>query len=198
MHVFPLLYAGSISYYQALFKEECVVFDINERYVKQTLRNRMYILAANGVQALSIPVVRTLGSRSSSLEVLCDDSNAWRLQHFKSLQAAYASSPYFEHYESEVRAILLDTKLARLMDFNLVFHEAICRWLGLDFQAEFTSQHEYSVENEEFKAKFSQRNPEYVGQKYTQVFSQQDSFEGDLSILDAIFNLGPMARTLLY
>jgi hypothetical protein len=198
VHVFPLLYAGSISYYEALFKEQSVVFDLHERYVKQTLRNRIYILSANGVQPLSIPVVRTKGSRSSSLDVFCDDSTAWRLQHVKSLQAAYASSPYFEHYEQEVRAILLDTQLTRLMDFNLAFHQVICSWLGLDFRTEFTLQEAYSAEVEEYKAKYSLRNSEYEGQKYTQVFSQNGSFESDLSILDAIFNLGPMARTLLY
>lgn len=197
MQTFPLLYAGSISYYATLFKTKQIGFDVHERYVKQTLRNRMYILSANGVQALSIPVIKPNGSKSLSSEVLVDDSSSWRTQHLKSLQTAYASSPYFEHYESEIKEILLNTELKNLMDFNLHFHCCIDTWLDLDIKNICLEKHEYSSELELFKSTFSERNKSYAAQKYMQVFTQKETFEADLSILDAIFNLGPMARKLL-
>lgn len=192
-----MLYAGSVSYYAALFHAKHVAFDIHERYVKQTLRNRMYILSANGVQALSIPVIKPNGSKSLSSEILIDDSSSWRMQHLKSLQTAYASSPYFEHYESEVKAILLNTELKNLMEFNLHFHSIISLWLDLDLENFCLNNYTYSTESELFKSTFSERNVLYRGERYIQVFTQKDTFESDLSILDAIFNLGPMARNLL-
>ncbi len=48
-------YFGPVQWYQKLYRAENVVIDADEPFVKQSYRNRCYIAAANGVQALTVP-----------------------------------------------------------------------------------------------------------------------------------------------
>ena len=194
--IFPIAYFGSISYYQKMVQMKSVSLELCEHYVKQTLRNRISILSVAGIQQLSIPVSKPNGNKTLTSEIVISNAENWQKLHWKAIESAYSSSPYFEHYGSEVKELIEQSEL-NLNAFNFKIHQRIVAWLQLPIKIDFTKTFEVHVpENLDFRMDFNQRE-EAVCYQYQQVFSPHNKFEGDLSILDAIFNLGPMARNIV-
>lgn len=194
--IFPIAYFGSISYYQKLIQMKTVSFELFEHYPKQTLRNRVSILTVSGVQNLSIPVSKPNGNKTFTKDVEISNAENWRKLHWKAIESAYSSSPYFEHYGSEVKE-LIENRETNLLLYNLNIHQQIISWLQLPIHDHLTNSYNMDLTEElDYRMKFNNRK-ENVGYQYQQVFSPNNQFEGDLSILDAIFNLGPMARNIL-
>ena len=191
---FPIAYFGSIFYYKNLAQLEEISFELYEHYVKQTIRNRANILGANGVLNLSIPVIKPFGNKTITKDIIISSAENWQKNHWKAIESAYSPAPYFEHYESEVKNLIF-TENENLVDFNCNIHNKIVDWLCLPTKTRFTTS--YIVEN---KSAEDFRNLTWFDDhcvQYTKVFNHQNINEGELSILDAIFNLGPMTRNLL-
>ena len=188
--IFPTSYFGNLSYYSALIRETSIVFEAKEHFIKQTYRNRCEVLTGNGIQAVSIPVIRKNGSKTSIDEVEISNDTDWRKDHWKAIESAYSNSPYFDHYGIEVKELIYN-KESNLLKFNENIHQRICLWLGINTQHQFSSEFLSSSESTyHFEANSSMK-------PYIQVFGDSTSFAPNLSILDAIFCLGPMARKLL-
>ncbi|MDV7400043.1 WbqC family protein, partial [Arthrospira platensis SPKY1] len=83
-----------------------IQFEIDETYPKQTIKNHCNILTANGTQKLSIPVFRTLGSKSKTRDIQLLQNEHWQKIHWRALTTAYNKSPYFEHYGFRILNIL--------------------------------------------------------------------------------------------
>jgi hypothetical protein len=192
--IFPTAYFGSISYYKSLVQMETISFELYEHYVKQTIRNRMSILGANGMLNLSIPVEKPNGNKTLTKDIRISYAENWQKNHWKAIESAYAPSPYFEHYESEVKELIF-CKNQNLVAFNLDIHQKIIDWLSLPIHSKFTES--YLVESNDSQDFRKLSWPKTEDSNYIKVFNIEHILEGDLSILDAIFNLGPMARNLL-
>ncbi len=97
-------YFGPISEFVAIAKTESVIFENEDNYQKQTYRSRMYIYGANGKLSLNIPIKHT-GDKSQHQKyknVRIENEFGWQKQHWKSLQTAYRTSPFFEFYEDDL------------------------------------------------------------------------------------------------
>ncbi len=192
--IFPTAYFGSISYYKSLVQMEAISFELYEHYVKQTIRNRMSILGANGLLNLSIPVEKPNGNKTLTKDIQISYAENWQKNHWKAIESAYAPSPYFEHYESEVKELIF-SQTSNLVDFNLQIHLKIIEWLSLPIDYKFTESYEFdSNTSQDFR---NLNWPTTENTNYIKVFNSENVSENDLSMLDAIFNLGPMARNLL-
>ncbi len=193
MHLFPTAYFGNISYYQQLYALGNPVIDGKEHFIKQTLRSRCEILGPNGVQTLSIPVVKHSGSKTPTDEIVLAKSN-WQKLHWKAIETAYGSAPYFDYYGMEVEE-LIAAPIPKLIDFNTAIHERICSWLDLGLKLTFTSTYLFPEEvSEDFRSEDFHHPNNFLIQKYTQVFRSKQNCLLNLSILDLIFNEGPLAR----
>jgi len=194
-NVFPIAYFGSVGYYQKLVEARDVCFELHEHYVKQTLRNRMRILGPNGIQELSIPVVKPDGSKTITAKIEIFERENWQKIHWKALETAYGASPYFEHYALEIHELIHQPE-TNLVAFNQNIHARICSWLDLSVQSATTNTYaSVMAASQDFRNAFADPNPDL--EAYTQVFAPTGKFESDLSILDAVMNLGPMARKLV-
>ena len=91
-------YFPSISHYIAMAKADLVTFEMEDNFQKQTNRNRMYIYSANGLQLLNIPVKHLGNCHQKTKDIQLETAFDWQKQHFKSLEAAYRSSPFFEFF----------------------------------------------------------------------------------------------------
>jgi len=191
--ILPTVYFGNIHYFKTLFSYQSVLIEAKEHFVKQTFRNRCEILTSNGVQQLSIPVVRSNGSKTTIDEVTISFDTDWRKDHWKAIESAYSSSPYFEHYGQEVKELIYQEE-TNLLKFNQLIQCRISNWLGLDHSFRFTSS--FSP-NSNLDFNYLNQNVKGDVIKYIQVFEDRTSFCENASILDAIFCLGPMARNLL-
>lgn len=191
---FPIAYWGSISYFQELCRLRSVCIEICETYPKQTTRNRMSILTANGELDLSIPIIKPNGSKSSTKEIMVDDSQNWRKIHWRALVAAYASSPFFDHYTQDIEQLLFQNE-QNLVQFNLNLLGFVIDHLELPVDIQISSAFD-KMANLTYLKNFDKKNTE-VNYTYQQVFQPTSHFVPNLSILDALFNLGPMTRKIL-
>ena len=96
-------YFPTIASFSLLVTTPCIL-EVSDNYQKQTYRNRTYIYGANGRQILTVPILHTGGETGRQLykEVRVDNNVAWQKQHWKTLQTAYRTSPYFEYYEDKI------------------------------------------------------------------------------------------------
>lgn len=196
--IFPTSYFGNIEFYKKLSSYDSVLIESYETYPKQTFRNRCEITTANGLLPLSIPIEKPNGSKTRTNEILLSSKEKWQLIHWRAIEAAYASSPYFEYYEQEVKELIFQQEL-NLTQFNHNIIKRIQKWLDLPTQLIYTDKYNHIDSNLDFRNLFSKSiNPrEFQHDYYQQVFEIENGFFQNVSILDSIFCLGPMARLLV-
>ena len=147
---------------------------------------------------LSIPV-KHLGviGRQYYHTVEIENSFAWQKQHWKSIQSAYRSSPYFEFYEDDL-AILYKTDFSSLYTFNKAYFELLLKLLGWEPTIQYTESYENTPAARDIRTQIEQKKSTHdVALRYTQVFEDKNGFIPNLSIIDLLFNEGPNALTLL-
>jgi len=196
--VAPLAYTGSIGLWAFMTTAQTIIIEQYDYYQKQTQRNRTHIHGANGKLMLSIPV-RHLGviGRQYYHTVEIENSFAWQMQHWKSIQSAYRSSPYFEFYEDDL-AILYKTDFLSLYSFNKAYFELLLKLLGWEPTIQYTESYERTHAAIDIRAQIDQKKSTHdIIIRYTQVFEDKNGFIPNLSIIDLLFNEGPNALTLL-
>jgi hypothetical protein len=194
----PLAYGGSITLWAHMVQASHVITEKYDHYQKQTQRNRLYIHGANGKLMLSVPV-KHLGreGHQNYNEVQIDNQFSWQAQHWKSLEVAYRSSPYFEFYEDEL-AFLYQACFTHLYEFNHAFFKVLEKLVGLSFEHSFTKSYEKEVPCLDLRSlQDVKSNSVYADLVYTQVFEDKNGFIPNLSILDLLFNQGPECLSLL-
>lgn len=194
----PLAYTGSTGMWALMTTAKTLLIEQNDYYQKQTLRNRTYIHGANGKLLLSVPI-RHLGKTGHQhySEVEIENSFAWQKQHWKSIQSAYRSSPYFEFYEDDI-SIFYKNKFSLLYVFNKAYFELLLKLLGWNPKVHYTESYENLTNVKDIRSQIDKKevNNKLV-LKYTQVFEDKNGFIPNLSILDLLFNEGPNTLSLL-
>jgi hypothetical protein len=196
--LFPT-YFPSISHFAALAQSENTVFEIEDNFQKQTNRNRTYIYSPNGIQLLNIPVKHSKESHQKTKEIQIETDSDWQKQHFKSLEAAYRSSPFFEFFEDDLRPIF-EKKHNFLLDLNFETLEILSKCLRMKLEYTSTTEYFHEVEPNEYKdfrALVNGKKDSSSFESYTQVFDDKYGFINNLSVLDLLFNEGKYALDYL-
>ena len=103
----------------AIAKADKVTLEIQDNYQKQTYRNRAYIAHSNGKLLLNIPIRHSKNIQHQKTKDVAPENNfPWLTEHWKSIQIAYRTSPYFEFYEDDL-APLFKSPVLKLQDFNI-------------------------------------------------------------------------------
>jgi len=184
----------------AVWTQHDICWETWDNYQKQTFRNRSYICTDQGRQMLSIPVSHTGGDQGRQLyrDVRPDNLYPWQRQHWRGLQTAYRSSPFFEYFEQDLYP-LFHHKYDFLLDFNFQCIEVICGCLGLAMPEVRTSDYQLEVVSM-IDARFlvnAKLKNSITQVPYTQVFQDKHGFVPELSVLDLIFNEGNLALDYL-
>lgn len=200
MILIELQYLGTVQYYTKFLKYPTVCIEQHENYRKGSFRNRCCIATANGVMALSIPLLKGKHQQAPIRAVEVDNSYDWQLLHWKSIQTAYGSSPFFEYYEDDLKR-LYQKKYRLLFDFCLDLQELVLKWLQfrptIRFSTEFVKEvtaPQIDFRNIILPKHYDQNNdPHFSAVPYPQVFEEKHGFLPNLSILDLLFCTGPEA-----
>lgn len=191
------VYAGPVSYYRSLTRAEHVLFDVHAHYQKRTFRNRCAILGANGKLTLSIPLLHGKGQKQPMKEVRISYAENWQKDHWMSLTSAYRRAPFFEFYEDSFRPFY-EKKWDLLADFDLEYTDRLQSVLKLPYSHTISEAYKarQAFDGVDLREQYLPQHPLEV-KSYLQVFSDRLDFMPDLSILDALFNLGPGTRDYL-
>lgn len=200
------VYFGSIEQFSVISRAEAITFEKQDNYQKQTYRNRTFIATPEGSLLLNIPIKHTSKGKRGERErvhqkykdVKIENDFRWQREHWKSIQIAYRTSPFFEFYEDDL-APLYEKKYTFLMDFNLDCFEVIKEILGLELQVGFTESYQLSPEGvEDYRHLVNSKNKNSIPlQPYTQVLEKHHGFLSNLSVIDLIFNEGTQALSYL-
>ncbi len=204
-----LHYHPPAAFFAALLRADGLVLEAQENYRKQTYRNRCLIRTAQGVQALTVPVVagnRAEKVRTSDIEI--DYRQNWIHRHWRTLQTAYGNSPYFEYYADYLHDIYKQ-KPGRLFELNLAFLRLQLRCFRLTLPISFTADYHAPGlpgpsplldRRDWLSPKANGAGPDSLAafglvRPYPQVFGP--GFEPGLSVLDLLFAQGPAAGAFL-
>jgi hypothetical protein len=193
----PIRYFSKLTAYPEIYIEQ------HEHFIKQTYRNRMVILGANGPISLIVPVEKGREQKIKIKDLRIAYNEEWQRNHWRTIFSAYNSSPFFEYYIDELESFF-KKKHTFLFDLNQQLTEAILEILEIPAILNLTETFEHIPENYlNFREKINPKthrntdDPQFVAQSYTQVFSEKFGFTADLSILDLLFNEGPSAHEIL-
>jgi hypothetical protein len=174
----------SLEYFSKLKNEKGIEIDSVENYQKRSQRNKYKILAANGIEELSVPLRKGKSAQKNITEVLIAYDEDWITNHLKSIKSAYGNSAYFEHYFPKIEK-LFHQKFEKIYDLNMAALSLILSTLKMDI----------AIENSQEFLKIYEA--EYQRKPYPQVFENKYGFSENLSILDLLFNTGPEAKNYL-
>jgi succinate dehydrogenase flavin-adding protein (antitoxin of CptAB toxin-antitoxin module) len=197
MMLFSTAYLPCISYLARFLADDSPCIEIYETYHKQTYRNRCRVMTANGVESLSVPVIKVNGNHTMTKDVAISYKEHWQQIHRRCLESAYKASPYFDHYFAYLKPIF-ETRFERLIDLNDAALQAVLKMLKANKEIVHTTDYVKEIDND-LREAFSPKNQpdSNAFPKYYQVFSTKFPFTPDLSVLDLIFNEGPGSITFL-
>jgi hypothetical protein len=175
----PTAYLPSIDWCAALWSAPEIVLEACEHYQKGSTRNRALIAGPNGVQMLSIPLVKGKHQQTPIREVRISYTEPWQRNHWRSIQTAYGNAPFFEHYEAELRWFY-EQECEYLFDFNLGLIEFILiKKMGWKGSIKLSSKYQPT-----------QKQETPVAKPYPQVFLEKQGFIPNLSVLDLFLCCG--------
>jgi hypothetical protein len=161
-------------------------------------------MGANGVLPLSIPVVKATHKKMLTKDVKIFYDTNWQKLHWKGIESAYKSSPYYEYYIDDLERFF-NQKWDYLLEYNQEIQNTICEILEIDPKIQLTEDF-VELKQEEIvdfrnaihpKASKAILDNSFQAEEYTQVFSDKHPFASNLSILDVVFNLGPEGESYL-
>lgn len=190
-----------MQWYSKLHRSERVMLERYDSYRKQTYRNRCVIATTNGLQTLTIPVVRPDEGLHATLmkDLRISDHANWRHQHWHALMSAYNESPFFEYYADDLRPFY-EKKWEYLYDFNMEAMEKVCQLIDIsptvvptDCFVPLGSTDDATTCDlrEAIDAKHPTPDALFTPRRYYQVYERKHGFQPNLSILDLLFNMGP-------
>lgn len=179
----------------ALRQQGPLWIDLGERYQKMSYRNRYCLASPHGKLMLSVPLAMGRNQRTPIKDVKIANEYRWQSNHWKTILSLYGKSPFFEHFEQDLRP-LYERNYVWLYDWN---HQGF-DWvngllrLGLDVKA---GEGPSSAHTALYQDGVKGWDGLPLGAAYYQVFADRAGFIEDCSILDMLFCEGMYARELL-
>jgi len=188
-----------MTYFSLINQYDHVILEVNQHFTKQTYKNRYEILSSQGRKSLSVPV--HFDNRTALKEVLIDYHQNWIKDHVGAIRSAYAKTPYFDDlYPHFIQ--LFECKPPRLIDLSCSLLTTCLNFLSIKSTIQFTEIYEITPSMDIFDArefiipkKEIGKTNFYLSKNYNQNFGK--TFVPNLSILDALFNIGFETTSLL-
>jgi hypothetical protein len=194
--ILPTGYFPPIIYYALMASGRPIRIEQMETFPKQTYRNRCEIMTVSGKFSLVVPVSRPHGNHTLTADIQISFKEPWQRNHWRAVQTAYNSSPYFTFYAEKIQHLIFEQETL-LIKFNHQIIKGINELLKIGPDIGYTDDYMKSdTTHADFRTLISPKHPvpgiDYPA--YPQVFSHIHGFIPGLSILDLLFNLGPEAK----
>ena len=188
-----ITYFGPVQWYQKLHRADVVQIEKWESFIKQTYRNRCLIATTNGIQTLTVPIVRNESPLIKDIRI--SDHGNWRHLHWNALQSAYGESPFFEYYQDDIRPFF-EKRWDYLLDYNEAICQKMCELIDIQPSIQYSSDFVAEPNNvSDYRIAINPKHPvpdaDFTPKPYYQVYSSKHGFLSNLSVLDLLFNMGP-------
>lgn len=195
-------YFPPVAYFVQMLRFEQVWVSGQERFEKQSYRNRCCILTANKVLSLVVPVQKGK-SQIATENVQVVYREKWQLDHLRAIQSAYGKAPYFAHYFPQIEKIITG-QYHTIFSLNRDTITWAAQLLGLHFSV---PENAHTIDGYDIVNAVSLIHPKrelppdnrlhYASEKlerpYFQCFDKL-GFVPNLSIIDLVMNEGPTSR----
>ncbi len=203
-----------IDYLARCAQTENVVIEAHEHFQKGSYRNRCHIAGANGLQILSVPLRRNnkndediKGDFGGDFEDVRSIKNVkiaydvdWQKQHWRTLQTAYGSAPFWNFY-APVFERFFNQQFDYLLDYNVEILTVIFKLLKIEKNVNISLSSTYEgvyTEGSDFRHKINPKiNSASNAVPYSQLFNDRYAFIPDLSVLDLLFCCGNQSLSIL-
>lgn len=195
--ILPTSFFAPLWYFTYILKNETIIIEKNENFVKSSLRNRTEILTSQGIQILSIPLKGGRHNTKKSItEVLIDNSTNWKIIQWRAICSAYGRSPYFLFYEDTIKALLFNTH-DNLFEYNLSILKGILQLLKFEISIQYTTDYTKEYNSKYLDLRNIKKNEIHTPIQYTQCFEGETKFIPNLSIIDILMNCGLDTKNIL-
>jgi hypothetical protein len=193
----PLTCFPDIRLLSIVHSGEAVSVEVNDRYERQSLRNRYSICGSQGKLDLSIPVTLDESRMYATAQIAYRE--AWARTHWRSITACYNNAPYFVYYADAVESLFLSGEV-NMQRFNLNTLQLFCDVWRMKMP-EKTIQWRSINTDKQVDLRFwaepkTLQNAQFL--TYNQVFEGKTDFIPACSGLDLLFNYGPDGPEVLW
>lgn len=183
---FTTEYFPSVLTLRQMLQHQTVTIEYDENYQKNSLRNRCYLATSQGIQFLTVPLVKGKHQRQIIHQVRIAYDENWPVQHLRCMETNYNKAPYYSHYIREIQQLLyshpdtlIELNWSILRFLSRAFHWFPSWSCSLDFGPSLNIHP--SPDLPDFKP-------------YPQVFEDLHGFLPNLSVLDLLFCIGPQLK----
>lgn len=189
-NIFPTAYLPSIEYISLFLKANQPKIELFETYQKQSCRTRCEVMTANGVQTLTVPVVKVNGNHTLTKDIEISYKESWQQVHLRCLESAYRKSAYFDYYFPYFEKIYKQ-KFRTLIELNDYSLKVIFKLLKTNKEYCYTDDFEKIADEKDYRVSLSKNGYDNLKiRPYYQVFADRHGFISNLSIVDLLFNEG--------
>lgn len=196
-NIFPTAYLPSIHYMSLFLKTESPSIELFESYKKQSCRTRTNVMTANGIQTLTVPIVKVNGNHTLTKDIEIAYKEPWQHIHMRCLESAYRKSAYFDYYFPYFENIYKQ-KFKTLIELNDYSLKVILKLMKVTKDYSYTNDFDKINDNDDYRISLSKTDGNEIEiPKYYQVFADRHGFIPNLSIVDLLFNEGASSSIII-
>lgn len=214
------VYLPGIILFNKIALSDTFVFLADVQFKRRSWHVRNQIRNGEAPIWLSVSVDKDAGQSNTIRQVAFGD-DGWIRKHCASLEHTYRKRPYFDAYYPALKA-LLEARHANLAELNMAIIRHVCAVLDLETKLVDSADLDHGGENQARlislchaagadryisnvgsaayidEAGFAASGVSHLWQAFTPpVYDQGKAFLSNLSIIDALFNLGPATAALV-
>lgn len=187
--------AASVRCYAAALRVGTLLVDLDEtRLPLRHSHHRYRVDGPNGIQTLTVPLVGSTNNMFTPLrDVLISEHGDWRRLHWGALYSAYGRSPYFDYVADELSRVIRGSQ-RYLHEFNEQMHRLVVDFMDLPLVTQYRGKG-YSIPAtaEDLRGRIGMKKADHLpisDVTYYQMWTGDNGFKADLSILDLMMNMG--------